>query len=50
VEQRVQSVLDARQCAQRMGRLKAEVAQLERRRVLHAHELAAHWATAASTH
>ena len=50
VEQRVQSVLDARQYAERIGRLKAEVAQLERDRVLYAQELAAYRATVASTH
>ena len=50
MEQRVQSVLDARQYAERIGRLKAEVAQLERDRVLYAQELAAYRATVASTH
>jgi hypothetical protein len=49
VEQRVQSVLDARQYAERIGRLKAEVAQLERDRMLYAQELAAYRATVAST-
>lgn len=50
MEQRVQSVLDARQYAERIGRLKAEVAQLERDRVLYAQELAAYRATVTSTH
>jgi hypothetical protein len=50
LDQRVQAVLDARQYAERMGRLKAEVAQLERDRVLYAQELAAYRATVASTH
>ncbi len=42
MEQRVRSLLDARQYAERMGRLKAEVAQLERDRVLYAQEPAAY--------
>jgi hypothetical protein len=49
LEQRAQAVLDARQYAERMGRLKADVAQLERDRVLYARELAAYRATVAST-
>lgn len=48
LDQRVQAVLDARQYAERMGRLKADVAQLERDRVLYTQELAAYRATAAS--
>ena len=50
VEQRVQSVLDARQYAERIGRLKSDVAQFERDRMLYAQELAAYRATVASTH
>ena len=49
LEQRAQAVLDARQYAERMGRLKADVAQLERDRMLYAQELAAYRATVAST-
>ena len=49
LDQRVQAVLDARQYAERMGRLKADVAQLERDRMLYAQELAAFRATVAST-
>jgi hypothetical protein len=48
VDQRVQAVLDARQYAERMGRLKADVAQLERDRLRYAQELAAYRATVAS--
>jgi hypothetical protein len=48
LEQRAQAVLDARQYAERMGRLKADVAQLERDRMLYAQELAAYRATVAS--
>jgi hypothetical protein len=49
LEQRTQAVLDARQYAERIGRLKADVAQLERDRMLYAQELAAYRATVAST-
>jgi hypothetical protein len=48
VEQRAQAVLDARQYAERIGRSKADVAQLERDRLLYAQELAAYRATIAS--
>jgi hypothetical protein len=48
LEQRVQSVLDARQYAERIGRLKADAAQLERARMLYAQELAAYRAAIAS--
>jgi len=50
LEQRAQAVLDARRYAERLGRLKAEVAQLERDRLLYAQVLAAYRATVASTH
>jgi Protein of unknown function (DUF2799) len=49
LEQRAQAVLDARQSAERIGRLKAEVARLERDRTLYAEQLAAYRATVAST-
>jgi len=49
LDQRAQALLDARQYAERIGRLKADVAQLERDRALYAHELAAYRATVAST-
>jgi hypothetical protein len=49
-EQRVQAVLDARQYAERIGRLKADIAQIERDRVRHAQELAAYRAIVASSH
>jgi ribosome modulation factor len=49
LEQRAQAVLDARRYAERIGRLKAEVAQFERDRMLYAQELAAYRATVAST-
>jgi ribosome modulation factor len=49
LEQRAQAMLDARQYAERIGRLKAEVAQFERDRMLYAQELAAYRATVAST-
>jgi hypothetical protein len=48
-DQRVQAVLDAKQYAERTGRLKADVAQLERDRALYAQELAAYRATVGST-
>ena len=47
LDQRVQAVLDAKQYAERMGRLKAEVAQLERDRLRYAQELTAYRATVA---
>ena len=47
LDQRVQAVLDAKQYAERMGRLKADVAQLERDRLRYAQELAAYRATVA---
>jgi Protein of unknown function (DUF2799) len=49
LDQRAQALLDARQYAERIGRLKAEVAQLERDRMLYAQELAAYRATIASS-
>ena len=49
LDQRVQAVLDAKQYAERIGRLKAEVAQLERDRLHYAQELAAVRATVASS-
>lgn len=49
LEQRAQAVLDARQYAERIRRVKTEVAQLERDRMLYAQELAAYRATVAST-
>jgi Protein of unknown function (DUF2799) len=49
LEQRAQAVLDARQYAERIGRLKADVAQLERDRMIYARELATNRATVAST-
>jgi hypothetical protein len=48
LEQRVQAVIDAKQYAERIGRLRADVAQLERDRMLYAQELAAYRATVAS--
>ena len=48
LEQRAQAVLDARQYAERMRRLKADVAQLERDRMLYAQELGAYRATVVS--
>jgi hypothetical protein len=49
VEQRAQALLDARQYAERIGRVKADVARLERDRRLYAQQLAAYRATVAST-
>ena len=49
LEQRAQAVLDARHYAERIGRLKADVARLERDRTLYAQQLAAYRATVAST-
>ena len=49
LEQRVQAVLDAKQYAERLGRLKADVAQLERDRILYVQQLAAYRSTVAST-
>ena len=49
LEQRAQAVLDARRYAERIGRLKADVAQLERDRMVYARELATYRATVAST-
>jgi hypothetical protein len=49
LEQRAQAVLDARRHAERIGRLKTDVAQLERDRMLYATELATHRATVASS-
>jgi hypothetical protein len=49
VELRAQAVLDARQYAERIGRLKADVARLERDRALYAQQLAAYRATVASS-
>jgi len=49
LEQRAQAVLDARQYAERIGRLKADVAQLEMDRMIYARELATYRATVAST-
>jgi hypothetical protein len=49
LDQRVQAVLDAKQYGERMGRLKADVAQLERDRTLYAQELATYRSTVAST-
>jgi ribosome modulation factor len=49
LDQRVQAVLDAKQYAERIGRLKADVAQIEKERMLYAQELAAYRAIVAST-
>ncbi len=49
LEQRAQAVLDARQYAERIGRLKADVTQLQRDRRLYAKELATCRATVASS-
>lgn len=49
LEQRAQALLDARQYAERVGRLKADVAQLERDRMLYAKQLATYRATVASS-
>ena len=38
-EQRTQAVLDAKQAGERIGRLKAEIAQLEEDRARYQHEL-----------
>ena len=48
LEQRAQAVLDARQYAERIGRLKADVVQLEKDRTLYAQQLAAYKASVAS--
>lgn len=50
MEQRAQAVLDARQYAERIGRLKADIARLEKDRTLYAQQLAAYRATVASSH
>jgi ribosome modulation factor len=50
LEQRAQAVLDARQYAERIGRLKADIARLEKDRALYAQQLAAYRATVASSH
>jgi len=49
-EQRAQAVLDAKQYAERIGRLKAEVTQLEKDRARYAQELETYRTTVASTH
>ncbi len=48
-EQRAQAVLDAKQYAERIGRLKAEVTQLEKDRARYAQELETYRTTVAST-
>jgi ribosome modulation factor len=48
-EQRAQAVLDAKQYAERIGRLKSEIAQLEKDRARYAQELETYRATVAST-
>lgn len=48
-EQRAQAVLDAKQYAERIGRLKAEVTQLEKDRARYAHELETYRMTVASS-
>jgi hypothetical protein len=49
LEQRAQALLDARQYAESIGRVKADIARLERDRMLYAQQLAAFRATVAST-
>jgi hypothetical protein len=48
-EQRTQAVLDTKQIAERIGRLKAEVAELEKDRVRYEQELETYRSTVAST-
>lgn len=48
-EQRAQALIDTKQIAERTGRLKAEIAQLERDRIEHERELADYRATVAVT-